>query len=115
MVRNIGALGNCVQIRAGLPNRCANFMLTDPPYVCNYRDRHGRTIANDTGTDWLEPAFHEIYRLMKPDTLCVRFYGWTALEAFLTAWKLAGFRRVGHIVFCKDYSSRTGLLQAKHE
>jgi site-specific DNA-methyltransferase (adenine-specific) len=107
--------GDCVRVTAGLPNDSVDFVLTDPPYVCGYRDRQGRTIANDDGTGWLEPAFREIHRIMKPDTLCVSFYGWTALEAFLDAWRSAGLRRVGHIVFCKDYASRVGMVQAKHE
>lgn len=107
--------GDCVHIMAGLPDACVDFVLTDPPYVCGYRDRQGRTVANDNRSDWLEPAFREIYRLMKPDTLCVSFYGWTGLESFLGAWSAAGFRRVGHIVFCKDYASRTGMVRAMHE
>ncbi|MGP4804241.1 DNA methyltransferase [Agrobacterium cavarae] len=107
--------GDCISVMAGLPAESVDFVLTDPPYICNYRDRQGRTIANDNKSDWLEPAFREIYRLMKPDTLCISFYGWTATEAFLAAWAAAGFRRVGHIVFCKDYSSRKGLFEARHE
>lgn len=107
--------GDCVQVMAGMPPESVDFVLTDPPYVCGYRDRAGRTIANDTTSDWLEPAFREIYRLMKPDTLCISFYGWTAAEHFLAAWQAAGFRRVGHIVFCKDYASRTGLFRSMHE
>lgn len=107
--------GDCVQVMAGLPDECVDFVLTDPPYVCGYRDRQGRTVANDNRSDWLEPAFREIYRVMKPDTLCVSFYGWTAMEAFLSAWSATGFRRVGHIVFCKDYASRKGFVRAMHE
>lgn len=107
--------GDCVQAMAGMPDACVDFVLTDPPYICGYRDRQGRTIANDTSSDWLEPAFCEVYRLMKPDTLCISFYGWTAMEPFLAAWQAAGLRRVGHIVFCKPYASRSGLFRAMHE
>lgn len=107
--------GDCVEVMAGMPDACVDFVLTDPPYICGYRDRHGRTIANDTSSDWLEPAFREIYRLMKPDTLCISFYGWTAAEAFLAAWQAAGFRRAAHMVFCKQYASRSGLFRSMHE
>ncbi|NSZ66989.1 hypothetical protein G6L16_023470 [Agrobacterium tumefaciens] len=34
---------------------------------------------------WPEPAFREVYRLMKPHTLYISFYGCTAAEAFLAA------------------------------
>ena len=107
--------GDCTRLMPTLPDACADFVLTDPPYVCRYRDRAGRTLANDDRTDWLRPAFREIFRLMKPDTLCVSFYGWTATAAFCDAWQAAGFRTVGHMVFCKPYASRSGLLQARHE
>ncbi|MBB2905283.1 site-specific DNA-methyltransferase (adenine-specific) [Rhizobium sp. RAS22] len=107
--------GDCITVMTGLSAETVDFVQTDPPYICNYRDRQGLTIANDTNGDWPEPAFREIYRLMKPDTLCISFYGWTATEAFLAAWVAAGFRRVGHTVFCKDYASRTGLFAARHE
>jgi adenine-specific DNA-methyltransferase len=36
-------------------------------------------------------------------------------ETFMRAWKQAGFRPVGHIVWRKDYASKTGFLQARHE
>lgn len=57
--------GDCITVMAGLPAESVDFVLTDPPYICNYRDRQGRTIANDTNGDWLEPAFREIYRQKK--------------------------------------------------
>lgn len=107
--------GDCIEVMASMPAESVDFVLTDPPYLCGYRDRQGRTVANDTNADWLEPAFREIYRLMKPDTLCISFYGWTAAESFLAAWHAAGFRRVGHLVFCKNYASRSGLFEARHE
>jgi len=106
--------GDCIPTLAALPDNCIDFVLTDPPYVCGYRDRQGRTVANDRQTDWLEPAFREIYRVMKPDTLCICFYGWTAVESFVAAWEAAGFRRVGHMVFCKTYASRSGLFRTMH-
>src|SRR5690606_16036040 len=43
------------------------------------------------------------------------FYGWNTVDLFLSAWKGAGFAPVGHIVWHKEYASRTGYLQARHE
>ncbi|MCQ4380034.1 DNA methylase, partial [Clostridioides difficile] len=34
----------------------------DPPYLGNFRDRSGRSIANDVNGDWLAPAFAEMFR-----------------------------------------------------
>ena len=46
-----------------LPWASVDFILTDPPYLVNYRDRSGRSVAND-GNDgaWLKPAFRQMYR-----------------------------------------------------
>lgn len=107
--------GDCVTVMAGMPAASVDLVLTDPPYVCRYRDRAGRTVANDNNGKWLKPAFAEIARLMKPDTLCISFYGWTAMASFMEAWQAAGLRPVAHLAFCKAYSSRSGLFLSKHE
>ena len=107
--------GDCTAILAMLPEGSVDLVVTDPPYVCRYRDRAGRTIANDNHAEWIEPAFWEIHRVMKPDTLCVSFYGWQHVERFMLAWKAAGLTPVGHVVWPKEYVSRSGFLAAKHE
>ncbi|WP_442867603.1 hypothetical protein [Castellaniella sp. S9] len=38
------------------PDRCVDLVLTDPPYLVNYTDRSGRSIANDSRGEWLAPA-----------------------------------------------------------
>lgn len=108
--------GDCVEAMRQMPDGIADFILTDPPYLVNYRDRDGRRLANDTGDGaFLFPAFKEAYRVLKPDTFAVSFYGWQAVDIFMRAWKLAGFRPVGHLVFKKDYSSNQGAVQYAHE
>jgi adenine-specific DNA-methyltransferase len=61
--------GDCIQVLAGLPAASVDFVLTDPPYLCNYRDRAGRTVANDNDPAWLVPAFAQITRVLKPSAL----------------------------------------------
>ncbi len=36
--------GDCVEAMKRLPEGSAGFILTDPPYLVNYRDRHGRRV-----------------------------------------------------------------------
>lgn len=107
--------GDSTAILATLPERSVDLVVTDPPYVCRYRDRSGRQVANDNHAEWIAPAFREIARVMKPDTLCVSFYGWSHVERFMLAWKAAGLTPVGHLVWTKDYTSRSGFLAARHE
>ncbi|QLF72066.1 DNA methylase (plasmid) [Peteryoungia desertarenae] len=107
--------GDCLDIMPTLPAASVDLVLTDPPYICGYRDRAGRTVANDNRADWVAPAFHEVARLMKPGSLCISFYGWTATDTFFGAWRAAGLRPVAHLVFCKTHASRSGLFRGMHE
>jgi site-specific DNA-methyltransferase (adenine-specific) len=45
----------------------------------------------------------------------VSFYGWNRADAFLAAWRRAGFVPVGHLVWQKSYASSRGFLEARHE
>lgn len=60
-------------------------------------------------------AFPGIYQALKPDSLCICFYGWNRIDAFFEAWTAAGFRPVGHIVWHKSYASSTRFLRCCHE
>ena len=48
-------LGNCIETMERIPANSIDFILTDPPYLVNYRDRTGRSIQNDANADWLKP------------------------------------------------------------
>jgi DNA modification methylase len=43
------------------------------------------------------------------------FYGWTKVDAFFEAWKEAGSQPVGHMVFRKKYSLKSGFFNYQHE
>jgi site-specific DNA-methyltransferase (adenine-specific) len=107
--------GDCVEVMRDLPAESVDFILTDPPYLVRYRDRAGRTVANDDNDRWLKPAFAEMLRLLKPDTLALSFYGWNAVDRFFDAWKAAGFSVVGHLVFRKRYASCKRFFEYRHE
>lgn len=107
--------GDCTEVMQGFRDRTVNFVLTDPPYIVKYRDRSGRSVANDDNDAWLAPAFREIYRVLEDDAFCVSFYGWTQTDKFFAAWKVAGFRVVGHITFPKRYTSTVRMLRYQHE
>ncbi len=107
--------GDCLSILPGLPAECVNFILTDPPYLVNYKARDGRTVPNDDNDAWLKPAFAEMYRLLGNDAFCVSFYGWPQADKFIEAYKAAGFRLVGHLAFPKRYTSSTRFHRYQHE
>ena len=107
--------GDCLHVLPRLPAASVNFVLTDPPYLANYRSRDGRQVPGDTTDAWLEPAFAEIHRVLEPNSFAVSFYGWPHADRFLKAYRSAGFSVVGHLMFPKRYSSATKYLKYRHE
>jgi DNA modification methylase len=107
--------GDCIEVMRAMPENSVDFILTDPPYLVNYRDRSGRSIQNDADDRWLKPAMREAYRVLKHDRVAIMFYGWTRIDKFFEAWLAAGFQPVGHIVFRKAYSSKSRFFRYQHE
>jgi site-specific DNA-methyltransferase (adenine-specific) len=107
--------GDCLAVLPQLASGSVDFVLTDPPYLVNYRDRSGRSLAGDVASQWLKPAFAQIYRVLRPGRYCVSFYGWNKVDQFFAAWRSAGFTPVGHLVWVKHYASSRGLLAYQHE
>jgi adenine-specific DNA-methyltransferase len=115
ILRNTILNADCLHALPMLPNKSINFILTDPPYITNYKDRDGRVVPNDNNDKWLKPAFAEMFRVLANDSFCVSFYGWSMADRFMQAYRAAGFRTVGHLVFCKRYASSTRFLRYQHE
>ena len=107
--------GDCTALMRELPDACVDLALTDPPYLVRYRDRSGRTIMNDDNGRWIFPAFFEMHRVLKPDSCCIAFYGWSKLDRFMAAWRECGFAPVGHFTWVKPYASSTGFTEMRHE
>ena len=82
--------GDCIEAMRWMPAQSVDFILTDPPYLVNYRDRTGRTLPNDRDSNWLKPAMAAAYRVLKQNRLMVCFYGWPRADDFLDAWRSAG-------------------------
>ncbi len=100
-----------------MPAGSVDLIVTDPPYLVSYRSRDGRRIANDglRNTQWLFDTSREMFRVLKPNTFCISFYGWPQAGTFHNAWAKAGFRVVGNFVWAKSYASSTGYTQRRHE
>ena len=107
--------GNCIDVMRTMPDRSVDFSLSDPPYVTDYRDRSGRRVSNDDNAAWLKPVFAQLYRVLKRDAFAISFYGWPRVDLFFDAWRSAGFRIAGHLVFRKRYASKTAFLQYTNE
>ena len=110
--------GDCLAVLPKIPAGSVDLVVTDPPYLVRYRPRSGQTVHNDTlhdGAEWLEPAFAQIARVLKPDSFCFSFYGWPEVDRFMSVWKRCGLRPVSHLVCVKRYVSRKGYTASRHE
>ena len=113
--RNTIVHADCLNFLPQIETRSVDFILTDPPYITRYKSRDGRIVPNDDNDAWLKPSFAEMYRVLARDSYCVSFYGWPHADRFMTAYRAAGFRVVGHFVFPKRYSSAKKHLRYQHE
>jgi adenine-specific DNA-methyltransferase len=107
--------GDCLRVLPQIAEASVDLVLTDPPYLLGYRARDGRTICGDRRADWLGPAFEQLFRVLKPDTFCISFYGWNSADLFIAAFRAAGFRIVGHLAFVKPYAASVRFLRHQHE
>ncbi len=62
--------GDCLVALPKLAPESVQLALTDPPYMVGYRDRSGRSIANDMNSDWLASGFAEMFRVLRRDSVC---------------------------------------------
>ncbi len=110
--------GDCREVLHAVPSESADMALTDPPYLVSYKGRWGsrqRGIAGDAEAGWLAPAFVELWRILAANALCLTFYGWPHADAFLTVWKLAGFKPVSHIACVKNVWGLGYFTRSQHE
>ncbi len=107
--------GDCIRVMRSMPSESVDLVVTDPPYLVNYRPRDGRRCTNDDNDAWLVPAFREIYRVLKPNSFCATFCGWPWVDRFMQAWRESGFRPVSHLTWPKSHCSREGYTAGHHE
>ena len=110
--------GDCLELLSLIPAESVDLCCTDPPYGVGYRGRFDNKhapIIGDQELSWIEPVFAEIYRIAKPDTFTVCFYGWPHAESFILAWKRVGFRLVSHLCFVKNTPGLGHFTRSRHE
>ncbi|WP_246876513.1 hypothetical protein, partial [Pantoea ananatis] len=77
--------GDSVQIMAGFPDASIDFILTDPPYLVGFKDRSGRSIANDVNDEWVLPASRHMFRVLKNNSLAVSFVSVSSRPSSISA------------------------------
>ncbi len=47
---------DCIEALKKVPDETVDLVVTDPPYLVNYKDRSGRSIMGDDNGDWLRKS-----------------------------------------------------------
>jgi site-specific DNA-methyltransferase (adenine-specific) len=109
---------DCRDVLPALPAETFDFVATDAPYLVSYTGRwdgDSEAIEGDSDPSWVEPVFREVWRVQKPDSLCLTFYGWPHADIFLRTWKIIGFRPVSLIALVKDRWGFGHFTRSQHE
>jgi DNA modification methylase len=105
--------GDCLLLLSELADGEVGAIITDPPYGVNFqhhtkRDARGRKrltcwpkIHNDDSLKWRPRFCEEAYRVLKPDSYLVFFFGWPRVSEFTEGAKFAGFRIVSRVMWFK--------------
>lgn len=110
--------GDCLDVLPCLPSRSVDFVLTDPPYLVDYRGRwdgERKAIVGDDDSRWVRPVFAELHRVLKDDAFAVTFYGWPHADVFVGTFKEVGFRLVSHLAFVKNVWGLGRYTRGQHE
>jgi DNA modification methylase len=110
--------GDCAEVLPTLAEESIDFVLTDPPYLVNYTGRWDgdrRAIVGDDDPRWVRPVFAELFRVLRPDTFALTFYGWPHSDLFCGVYKEVGFRLVSHLVFVKNVWGLGRFTRGQHE
>jgi DNA modification methylase len=110
--------GDCREILSQLQSESFDMVLTDPPYLVSYSGRWGSdwaVIEGGADPSWVLPVYRELWRTLRPDSLCVSFYGWPSADVFFQAWASSGFRPVSVLVLIKERWGLGYFTRAQHE
>ena len=110
--------GNSLDVLPRLAADSIDFVLTDPPYLVDYKGRWDgdkKVIVGDDDPSWVLPAFAEMYRVLRNDSFVVTFYGWPHADIFVGTFKQVGFRLVSHLAFVKNVWGLGRFTRGQHE
>lgn len=73
--------GDCLEIMKDIPNESVDLIITDPPYLINYKTNYRKNknhdfcscILNDNNFELIENYIKECYRVLKKIVLCTYF------------------------------------------
>lgn len=83
-------LGDCIEGMSKLPSECVDLIVTDPPYLIEYKTNHRKdkthkfctTIKNDNNEQLIKDYIKECYRILKPNSAIYMFCNCNKIDFF---------------------------------
>jgi site-specific DNA-methyltransferase (adenine-specific) len=80
-------LGDCLEVMKGLPDKCVDLVLTDPPFGMNFQSGYNnhKKIEGDDNLDWIDEWFELLTAKVKPDAMLYIFCSFHKVDVFKQA------------------------------
>lgn len=110
---------DCLEGMKRIPDGTVNLIVTDPPYLINYKTNHRKTkdhkfsnaIANDTRPEFITEYIKECHRIMKDDTAMYMFCSFDKVDFFKQ--ELEKFFKVKNMIIWVKNNHTAGDLKAQ--
>lgn len=112
--------GDCLEIMKSIPSGSIDLVLTDPPYLINYKTNHRKNknhdfctaIENDSNEQLIKDYILECYRILKPNTAMYMFCNCNRVDFFKQELTRGGFVIKNMIIWVKN-NHTAGDLRAQ--
>lgn len=82
--------GDCLELMANIPNESIDLIVTDPPYLMEYKTNHRKdkahkfchTIKGDNDEELIRKSIQEFYRILKPNSAMYMFCNSNKIDFF---------------------------------
>lgn len=95
---------DCLEVMKSIPNESIDLIVTDPPYLINYKSHwcYSKVITGDNDYDLIEKSIHEMYRVLKNNAAAYVFCSPKKIDYFMRCCYNAGFTIKNSIIWVKN-------------
>lgn len=112
--------GDCLEIMQNIPDKSIDLIVTDPPYLINYKTNYRKdkthdfcsVIKNDNNYGLIHNYIQECYRILKDNTAMYMFCNCDRVDYFKQELENANFKIKNMIIWVKN-NWTAGDLQAQ--
>lgn len=106
---------DCLEVMKSIPNESIDLIVTDPPYLINYKSHwcYSKVITGDNDYDLIEKSIKEMYRVLKNNSAAYIFCSPKRIDYFMGCCLNTGFVIKNSIIWVKN-NWTSGDLKASY-